>query len=137
MKIREALIIAVKRIKKNNSILDAIILLSYTLMKTKKYIYLNLNKNLTTQQTQIFFSLIKKRSQHIPLCYLTGIQEFWSMPLHISKHTFIPRPETELLIEIALKTLKKKSISYRLRNRKRSNSLGISIRKSTMEYNSM
>ncbi|WP_338521252.1 hypothetical protein [Candidatus Legionella polyplacis] len=127
MKIREALTIATKKLKKNNSILDATILLSYTLMKTKKYIYLNLNKILSTQQIQIFFSLIKKRSQNIPLSYLTGIQEFWSIPLYISKYTFIPRPETELLVEIALKTLKKKSINYRPRYRKWSNSNSISI----------
>src|SRR5690606_15740728 len=34
--------------------------------------------------------------------YLTGRQEFWSLPLKVSEHTLIPRPETELLVELVL-----------------------------------
>jgi release factor glutamine methyltransferase len=40
-----------------------------------------------------------------PLAYLVGQREFWSLPLRITPATLIPRPETELLVELALERL--------------------------------
>jgi release factor glutamine methyltransferase len=37
-----------------------------------------------------------------PIAYLTGVREFWSLPLQVTPDVLIPRPETELLVEIAL-----------------------------------
>lgn len=47
--------------------------------------------------------MLKKRSEGVPLAYLTGVKEFWTLELEVNQHTLIPRPETELIIELLLK----------------------------------
>jgi release factor glutamine methyltransferase len=49
-----------------------------------------------------FFNLIAKRKKHYPIQYLLGEWEFWSLSLSVAEGVFIPRPETETLIELAL-----------------------------------
>lgn len=46
--------------------------------------------------------LLARREAGEPLAYLTGVREFWSLPLRVSSEVLIPRPETELLVERAL-----------------------------------
>jgi release factor glutamine methyltransferase len=46
-----------------------------------------------------YFHMIGKRRKGYPLSYLIGIKEFWSIPFLVKKGVFIPRPETELIIE--------------------------------------
>ena len=53
-------------------------------------------------QQMLFERLLQKRCQGQPVAYLTGSRGFWSMDLSVSPDTLIPRPETELLVEIAL-----------------------------------
>lgn len=47
-------------------------------------------------------ALVARRLQGEPIAYLTGRREFWSLDLHVTPDVFIPRPETELLVEQAL-----------------------------------
>lgn len=54
-----------------------------------------------TEQTQVS-KLLKRRLKGEPLAYILGYQEFWSLKLAVNKDTLIPRPETELLVELAL-----------------------------------
>lgn len=49
-----------------------------------------------------FRLLVRRRGEGCPVAYLTGEKEFWSMPFLVNRHTLIPRPETELLVESAL-----------------------------------
>ena len=49
-----------------------------------------------------FLALVERRAQGEPVAYITGIREFWSLPLQVSPAVLIPRPETELLVETAL-----------------------------------
>ncbi len=46
---------------------------------------------------------IKKRAEHFPVAYLTGEKEFWSLSFSVHPGVLIPRPESELLVETALK----------------------------------
>lgn len=46
-----------------------------------------------------YFELIAKRRARYPLAYLVGTKEFWSIPFRIFPGVFIPRPETELIVE--------------------------------------
>jgi release factor glutamine methyltransferase len=50
-------------------------------------------------------TLIAKRADGVPIAYLTGIREFWSLPLKVSPAVLVPRPETEILVEHALALL--------------------------------
>lgn len=49
-----------------------------------------------------FLGLVRRRRRGVPLSYLTGIREFWSLPLEVRPGVLIPRPETEILVEAVL-----------------------------------
>lgn len=51
----------------------------------------------------MFHAGLARRASGEPLAYITGIREFWSLPLVVSPAVLIPRPETELLVELCLK----------------------------------
>ena len=53
-----------------------------------------------------FKSMIDSRSEGIPMAYLIGKKEFWSMDFIINEYVLVPRPETELLIENAIEIFK-------------------------------
>ncbi|PJE09023.1 peptide chain release factor N(5)-glutamine methyltransferase [Legionella sp.] len=89
--------------------LDAEILLAHVLMKSRTYLYTYPDEQLTKAQWQTFQQLLSKRAQGVPIAYLTGTREFWSLPLTVCEDTLIPRPETELLVELTLSLLKDKS----------------------------
>ncbi len=57
---------------------------------------------LTDGQHQQLNDLVARRQQGEPIAYILGNREFWSLPLMVTPATLIPRPETELLVEIAL-----------------------------------
>ena len=54
--------------------------------------------------------LIKKRAEHLPLQYITGRQEFMGLEFEVDENVLIPRQDTELLVEEALKVCKGKSV---------------------------
>ena len=95
-----------KILKKNfviNPQLDAEILMGKVINKDRKYILLNSNKDLDNNDLIKFKSLIYKRSRGKPTAYLTFKKFFWKSEFIVSKDTLIPRPDTELLVENALK----------------------------------
>lgn len=85
--------------------LDAEILLAHALEKDRSYLYTWPAKELTPQLEQQFHTLLQRRLSGEPVAHITGLREFWSLPLQISEHTLIPRPETELLVDKALQKM--------------------------------
>ncbi|MDH3608837.1 MAG: peptide chain release factor N(5)-glutamine methyltransferase [Gammaproteobacteria bacterium] len=59
-------------------------------------------QTLNEQQLELFTSALNRRKNGEPLAYITGRKEFWSLEFTVSEHVLIPRPETELLIELNL-----------------------------------
>jgi release factor glutamine methyltransferase len=57
------------------------------------------DKELSSSAERRFFRLIEKRRNRVPLAYLLGEKEFWSMSFRVTPGVLIPRPETELLVE--------------------------------------
>lgn len=49
-----------------------------------------------------FTTALNRRLGHEPLAYIVGVKEFWSLPFAVGPGALIPRPETELMIEMAL-----------------------------------
>ncbi len=105
--ITEALSIATHILKPYvpQSHLEAELLLALALQKPRSSLYAYPECSLTPPQIEQFSSLLKRRSSGEPLAYILGEKEFWSLPLHITQDTLVPRPETELLVELVLKTL--------------------------------
>ncbi|MDD5275244.1 MAG: peptide chain release factor N(5)-glutamine methyltransferase [Methylovulum sp.] len=85
--------------------LDAEILLCLVLDKPRSYLRAWCDKELEAIQLSRFQSLIQQRHQGIPIAYLTGGREFWSREFIVSADVLIPRPDTELLIELSLKLI--------------------------------
>jgi release factor glutamine methyltransferase len=85
--------------------LDAEVLLSHTLGLSRAGLYVRLSTPLTSSQREMFWSLIARRAQREPLAYLTGEREFWSLTFTVSPAVLIPRPETEIVVETALRLL--------------------------------
>ena len=111
MNLQSALFEANKILAKNNiqsSKLDSEILLSKVLNKDRKFIILNLDKSLDSENYKKFKNLISQRLTRKPIAYLVGKKDFWKYEFYIFDGTLIPRPETELIIEEALRIFKHK-----------------------------
>ncbi|MCD6186140.1 MAG: peptide chain release factor N(5)-glutamine methyltransferase [Deltaproteobacteria bacterium] len=78
------------------------ILLAHVLKLKRIDLYLQFDKPLDKAELSFFKSLIKRRRNREPVAYITGHKEFWSIDLSVTKHSLIPRPETECLVETAL-----------------------------------
>lgn len=82
--------------------LDAQVVLAHVLAKDRAWLVAHADDPLTGEQAATFFALSKRRRDGEPVAYLTGVREFWGMPLRVSPVVLIPRPETETLVELAL-----------------------------------
>lgn len=83
--------------------LDAEILLCDVMQFNRSKIYSHPDQPVSDEKLTLFKSRVEQRCQGHPVAYLTGKKEFWSLELAINEDTLIPRPETELLVETALK----------------------------------
>lgn len=63
-------------------------------------------KKLSTDQLACFNNCIQKRIDDFPVAYLLGSKPFWTLDLIVNPNVLIPRPETELLVELSLEKLK-------------------------------
>lgn len=86
--------------------LTAEVLLAHQLNSDRVTLYLNLDQPLTEKEVAGYRALIRRRLGREPLQYITGIQEFWSLDFMVDARALIPRPETELLVEQAVRLLK-------------------------------
>lgn len=89
--------------------LDAEALLSFVMHCTRSHLHTWPERLLDACHAQQFMALVERRASGEPLAYLTGRREFWSMELEVTRDTLIPRPETELLVELALQRIPAKS----------------------------
>jgi release factor glutamine methyltransferase len=85
--------------------LDAEVLLAFVLDKPRSYFRAWPEKHITKDEYERFLQLLERRKQGEPLAHLTGRREFWSLTLHVTPDTLIPRPETETLVECALERI--------------------------------
>ncbi len=102
---------ACQKLKNNqisSALLDSELLLSKVIKKDRKFILLNLDKELSQNEQDRFEKLIVKRSKGKPLAYLTGTKSFWKHDFKVSEKVLIPRPDTEIIIEQVLKIYKNK-----------------------------
>jgi release factor glutamine methyltransferase len=82
--------------------LDSRLLLQWVTGTTDSGFYSHPHSPVSDREKKRFLSLLKDRMEGTPLAYLTGLKEFWSLDLEVNRSILIPRPETELLVEIAL-----------------------------------
>jgi release factor glutamine methyltransferase len=84
------------------------------LAKNRSYLRAWNDKKLDAPTVERFESLISQRLSGIPIAYLIGSREFWSREFNVSPDVLIPRPDTELLIELCLVQIPENSPFYLL-----------------------
>ncbi len=90
--------------------LDAELLLAYTLKKTREFLIAHPEWQIGKIQEWTFKKYITKRTKGTPLAQLTRHKEFFGLDFLVNKHTLIPRPETEVLVEEAIKEIKENTV---------------------------
>ena len=85
--------------------IDAEFLMAHCLGKPRAWLYAHADQALDGKQIAHYADLVGRRQSGEPVAYITGRRGFWSFDLRVSPDTLIPRPETELLVEMALEYL--------------------------------
>ncbi len=81
---------------------SAELLLAHVLSQDRLFLYLNYDRPMEAQELSAYRACIERRLTGEPSQYITGTQEFWSLPLRVNPDVLIPRPETEVLVEAVL-----------------------------------
>ncbi len=89
--------------------LDSEILMSQAIRKNKKFIILNLHKEIKKRDLAYFNNLIQERARRKPIAQIVKKKDFWKYEFIVNNNVLIPRPDTEILIEQALKLVKNKN----------------------------
>ena len=85
--------------------LSAELILAHVLGCTRLELIIDNKKTLTERDLETFHALILRRSQGEPLAYILGEKEFYGLTFKVTANTLIPRPETELLVDLAINLL--------------------------------
>ena len=108
--LRQALTLATTQLARNPDLKDharqdAELLLLHHLNLTRAQLLSDPARELTPTQLTTYEAAITRRLTNEPIQYITGAQEFYGLPFHVTPAVLIPRPETELLVEALLKHL--------------------------------
>src|SRR5437867_3967427 len=82
---------------------DAEVLLARALDTTRVGLVVAARRPLPETAARDFAALVARRAAREPLPYIVGEREFWSLPLAVDRRVLVPRPETELVVETALR----------------------------------
>ena len=107
MTFRQALALARDRLADvndvENPLLESEILLRHALEIDRAQLFMNPDKEIEPAKAALFQEWIERRFQGEPAAYIIQCREFFGLNLYVDKRVLIPRPETELLVEEALK----------------------------------
>ncbi len=81
---------------------DLDLIIAHVLKKSREFVISHPEMNIGLLDYWIINKLVKKRTQGIPLAYLTGHKEFYGLDFFVNKHTLVPRPDTETLVDTTL-----------------------------------
>lgn len=87
--------------------LDAELILAFVLNTSRQKLLIDNHKTLSQTQQETFDQAIHKRQEYFPVAYITGVKEFWGLDFEVNPDVLIPRPDTECLVENALKLLER------------------------------
>ncbi len=114
MNLRQALAKARDTLAKSNiedASLEGEILLRHALATDRAGLYSDLDRELRPRQEKEFTELLERRRRGEPSAYITGHREFYGLDFKVNDKVLIPRPETELLVDLAIKLAKDNRIT--------------------------
>jgi len=89
--------------------LDAELLLARAIDMPRSYLFAHPEEVLDELAVARFEAAIERRLAGEPMAYITGVREFWSLQLMVTPATLVPRPETELLVDLALREIPRRA----------------------------
>lgn len=109
--IAELLAAATSRLREvsDSARLDAELLLARAIDMPRSYLFAHPEDTLDDAALERFERTLERRLGGEPMAYIAGSKEFWSLELMVSPATLVPRPETELLVDIALREIPRKA----------------------------
>lgn len=105
MTIKQALSRAMGMLAANSTedtLLECELLLMHALEISRVQMYVDINHELSLEQEEAFWNLIKRRLSREPIAYIIGHREFYGLDFYVDPSVLIPRPESELLVEKSL-----------------------------------
>ena len=112
MLVNEAIAFAEQELKRSNNLnsrLDSEILVSHLINIQRESIYSRLKENLPSNKTEELQKLVSRRVKKEPIAYILNNKEFWSTNFYVDRSVLIPRPETEVLIDLILSQINNKN----------------------------
>lgn len=97
----------VQNASQNIDHLDAEVLLAHVLKKPREFLISHDTDSVGFLNTRKFKKLVKKRAQNYPAAQLIGMKGFFGYDFEVNKHTLIPRPDTEMIVELGIQEIKK------------------------------
>jgi release factor glutamine methyltransferase len=91
--------------------IEARVLLGHALRLSAEEIYAGMEQNLNKESVDIFQGLIERRLTREPVAHITNHKEFYGLDFYVDRRVLIPRPETELVVELALRCAKSRTDS--------------------------
>jgi release factor glutamine methyltransferase len=88
---------------------EAELLLLHVVKQPRSWLFTHADDDLDLDVQTAYADLLERRARGEPVAYITGSRGFWSLELEVTPATLIPRPETELLVELALQRLPRDS----------------------------
>jgi release factor glutamine methyltransferase len=93
--------------------LDAELLLGHALSATRIQLVIDAKRPLSTEELARFRELVKRRRTFEPIAYIVGEREFYGRKFRVDRRVLVPRPDTEVLVEVALARTRHVSMSMR------------------------
>lgn len=109
--IEAALVAATERLGEvsDSARLEAEILVARSIDMPRSYLFAHPEDTLDALALERLEAALSRRAAGVPMAYITGSREFWSLELQVSPATLVPRPETELLVDYALREIPRKA----------------------------
>jgi release factor glutamine methyltransferase len=112
MLVNEAIAFAEKELKRSNNLnsrLDSEILVSHLINISRDSIYSRFKEILPSNKAEELQKLVSRRVKKEPIAYILNNKEFWSTNFYVDRSVLIPRPETEVLIDLILSQINNKN----------------------------
>jgi release factor glutamine methyltransferase len=90
---------------RQHAAVEAEVLLGHVLQTTRAWLFANAQSSVGGPAADAFEELVARRITGFPVAYLVGRRDFWSLSIEVTPDVLIPRPETELLVRVALESL--------------------------------
>lgn len=111
MRLKELLNVGIQTLREKkieDSDMKAKVLLEFLLKQDRNYLLVNSDKEISKQDENKYKKWIRELSEGRPLQYITNHQEFMGIDFYVDENVLIPQPDTEILVEEALKEINKK-----------------------------